>query len=313
MIPAVEGRLACIRPILRASRASFWRLTLAHALVDAYAAMIQPLWPDLQRGLAVGDATMQWAFVLWSVATSLSQLVFGFHGDHGGARRQGGFWFGLALGVGGLCLVGLAPNFATLAALILISGMGIAAFHPEGAARAGECCPLDRSRALSFFAVGGYLGQAVGPIIAGAWTARLGLGALAWLAPPGLVLTALLYWVSRHDVAPAPSDPVDTPALSPRMILRGHGWSVSMMLAIGILRVLPALGLPLALAYLLKQRGASNETIGWVQSAFLAAIGAGSLACALGVRRARERTLLWLFPALSARHCCFAQGWNSRG
>ena len=63
-----------------------------------------------------------------------------------------------------------------------------------------------------------------------------------------------------------------------------------------MLRVLPALGVPLALAFALKGRGGTNEQIGLAQSIFLAGIGAGSLACALFVRRAGERTVLWSLP-----------------
>lgn len=72
------------------------------------------------------------------------------------------------------------------------------------------------------------------------------------------------------------------------------------MMAIGVLRVMPALGVPLALAYLLKDRGDSNAAIGAAQAVFLGGIGVGSLGCALFMRRARERTVLWLLPVLSA-------------
>jgi FSR family fosmidomycin resistance protein-like MFS transporter len=73
---------------------------------------------------------------------------------------------------------------------------------------------------------------------------------------------------------------------------------VSLLFAIGIFRVLPALGVPLALSYMLKARGHSNELIGIVQSAFLGGIGAGSLGCALFVRRGIERRVLAQLPIL---------------
>ena len=59
---------------------------LAHGLVDVFATVIQPLWPDLQRKLAVDEGTIQWAFVTWSLATSVSQLLFGYWGDRGRRR-----------------------------------------------------------------------------------------------------------------------------------------------------------------------------------------------------------------------------------
>src|SRR4051812_26173644 len=77
-------------------------LMLAHGLVDAFASMIQPLWPDLQRGLSLGDGSVQWAYVTWSLATSVSQLLFGYWGDR--ARRRWLIWAGPAVGV--ICLSG---------------------------------------------------------------------------------------------------------------------------------------------------------------------------------------------------------------
>ena len=54
-------------------------LTLVHALVDLFAAAVQPLWPDFQRTMGLGDAGIQVAYLAWSFATSFSQLAFGFH------------------------------------------------------------------------------------------------------------------------------------------------------------------------------------------------------------------------------------------
>lgn len=282
---------------------TLWLLALAHALVDAFAGVIQPLWPDLQRGLALDDAGLQAAFVLWSLATSVSQLGFGYLGDRG--RVRGGLWIGTALGVVAMSGLGLARGFPALASLLVVGGLGIAAFHPEAATLAGASAPADRSRAMSLFAVGGFLGQAIGPVLSGVVSTRFGLAALAWFAPPGLVLTALLAVALSRDGAAtarrhgsagragAPS-PTSLPAL-----LRGKGRGVGLMMAVGVLRVLPALGVPLALAYVLKVRGGSNAGIGLAQSVFLGGIGAGSLAGALFLRRARERTVLWLLPVLA--------------
>ena len=280
--------------------AALWRLTLAHALVDVYGSAIQPLWPDLQRGLGLDDVTMQWEFVLWSVSTSLSQLVFGTLGDRGGAR--GWLWAGTAVGIVAMSGLGLARGFPSLSALILVGGLGIAAFHPEAATLAGATAPADRSRAMSLFAVGGFLGQAIGPVVSGVVTTRYGLAALAWAAPPGLALLVLLMVSTRAGRPAAPRVPVHDQPSSASLValIRGNERGVGLMMAIGVLRVMPALGVPLALAYLLKDRGDSNAAIGAAQAVFLGGIGVGSLGCALFMRRARERTVLWLLPVLSA-------------
>ncbi|AGA30564.1 MFS transporter [Singulisphaera acidiphila] len=272
-------------------------LALVHGLVDAFGAFVQPLWPDLQRSLALEEGSIQWAYVLWGLATSVSQLAFGYWGD----RRPRGWllWAGPAVGLFCLSVVGLAPGLASLSSLLIVGGLGIAAFHPEAAALAGSCVPHDRSRAMSVFAVGGYLGQAAGPIYSGVITTHFGLKALVWSLIWGLPLLGLLI-LGLRDHSRVAKQEQPRPAVPLADLVRGRGPALCMVLAIGILRVLPALGTPLALSYLLKGRGHSNEFIGIVQSAFLAGIGGGSLGCALFVRRGIERRILWQLPLIVA-------------
>jgi FSR family fosmidomycin resistance protein-like MFS transporter len=267
-------------------------LILAHALVDAFASMIQPLWPSLQQRLELAEGRDQWAYLTWTLATSISQLFFGYWGDR--ARWHWLIWAGPVLGVVCLSSIGLVGSLTMLNVLLVIGGLGIAAFHPEAAALAGSSTPANRSRAMSLFAVGGYLGQAVGPSYSGWITTQFGMPALAWSIAWGLVFVGLLALGLRQS--PEEPRPSGGNHLDWRAIVRDRGAGLALVLLIGVLRVLPALGVPLALAYMLSARGATNEQIGLAQSVFLAGVGVGSLSCALFVRRASERRVLWTLP-----------------
>ena len=176
-------------------------LMVAHGLVDVFASLIQPLWPDLQGALALEPGAIQWAYVTWSLATSVSQLFFGYWGDR--YRRRWLIWAGPALGVVCLSSIGLVHSLPMLNVLLVVGGLGIAAFHPEAAALAGASTPGDRSRAMSLFAVGGSLGQAFGPIYGGVITTQFGLRALAWSMTWGLVVLGLLgLGLRRHPDEP---------------------------------------------------------------------------------------------------------------
>jgi FSR family fosmidomycin resistance protein-like MFS transporter len=268
-------------------------LIVAHCLVDVFASTIQPLWPDLQSRLAADDASIQWAYVTWSLSTSVSQLLFGYWGDR--ARRRWLIWAGPALGMTCLSSIGLVESLAMLNVLLVIGGLGIAAFHPEAAALAGASTPANRSRAMSLFAVGGSLGQAVGPFYSGLITTRYALPALAWSMVWGLAVLGLLgLGHARLPEEPAPQPRNGGPLFATITMDRALGLAV--ILAVGVLRVLSLLGIPLALAFVLKARGATNEHIGLAQGVFLAGSGGGSLGCALFVRRTSERRVLWLVP-----------------
>lgn len=272
-------------------------LTLAHLVVDAFAASVHPLWPDLQDRLGGGPGMIQAAFLLWSLTTSASQLVFGYLGD----RHRGDWllWAGPMVGIACMGAVGLAGSLPVLGALLVFGGLGVAAFHPEAAAAAGQAMPGSRSRAMSLFATGGFLGQSLGPLGSGWMSEHRGLPSLAWNILWGVALVAMLLPWLRPATGPGHASRSGRGAALPELI-RASGGRLGVLMGVGILRTLPAAGAPIALSFLLEARGVGNARIGLVQSAFFGGIGLGGLACAALVSARRERRILWLLPMLGA-------------
>ncbi len=271
-------------------------LASAHVAVDTIALAIQPLWPDLREGLALGDAEFQFVFVLWNLANSLIQLPIGYWAERHKAIWL--IWAGPLLGAACVGVVGLVDSFAGLCLLLVLAGVGIAAFHPEAAAMAASCAPANRSRALSIFAIGGYLGQALGPLYAGKLTAAFGLSAIAWTMAWGWFAFAIVAFLLRG--APAPVVHAELSAVPLGQLFHGKKKAVALLVFLGILRVAPVLGAPLALAFAIKESGGSNADIGFAQSLFLGAIGAGSVACAAFIHRDNERRAFWSLPLVAA-------------
>lgn len=270
-------------------------LAFAHGVVDAFALFIQPLWPDLQARLRLDDATIQAEFLLWSVAGSLSQVFFGMWGDRWRSRWL--IWAGPAVAVLSLSCVGAAPSAAMLTVLLLVGGLGVGAFHPEAAALVGVCAPEARNRAMSVFVIGGTIGVAAGPVYSGLVATRWGLESLAWSIAWGLPVVALVALGLRG--LPAESRAARVNGLTLRELCRLRGSSVMLMLVVGVLRVIPVVGVMMGLAYMLKGKGGSTEHVGIAQSVFQFATGLGMLGCAFFVRSANERLALWLLPVLA--------------
>ena len=270
-------------------------LAACHFLVDIVAGTTSPLWPTLETHLKFDQGGLLWVYVVWSIATSFSQLLFGLWADRYHSRWL--IWTGPLFGILCISSLGLVSSSAALAVLFAIGGLGIAAFHPEAAATAGTLLPEQRSRAMAIFALCGYLGQAVGPYYSGRITDQLGPRGLVWGMAWGLPILFLLFLGLRR--APVTISPPNVRA-SEKFDAREKLPVIALLLAVGALRILPALGVPLALAYLLKSTAASNELIGAVQSAFMAGIGFGAMACAAFVKRSWERHVLWIFPLCAA-------------
>jgi len=123
------------------------------------------------------------------VSSSLVQPLFGLWSD-----RRGALWLlpgGLALAGIGLAFAALAPSYPLLVVVVFASGIGIAAFHPEGAKFAVYVSGRKRASGMSLFNIGGNTGYALGPIIVTPLVLWLGLGKGGLLAAVPVVVVAL--------------------------------------------------------------------------------------------------------------------------
>jgi FSR family fosmidomycin resistance protein-like MFS transporter len=135
--------------------------------------------------------TLAAAAVLASaVSSSIIQPLFGLWSD-----RRGAIWLlpaGVALAGIGIGLAAAAPTYPLVLVCVVISGLGVAAFHPEGSKFAAFAGGPRRASAMSFFSIGGNLGFALGPTVATPLVLALGLTGGLLLAVPGLVAAVVL-------------------------------------------------------------------------------------------------------------------------
>jgi len=122
-------------------------------------------------------------------SSSLTQPLFGLWSD-----KRGALWL-LPTGIGlagiGIGLAAVAPSYGLLVILIFLSGLGIAAFHPEGAKFAVFASGRKRASGMSLFNIGGNTGYALGPIIVTPLVLWLGLGPGGLLAAIPVMLGAV--------------------------------------------------------------------------------------------------------------------------
>jgi FSR family fosmidomycin resistance protein-like MFS transporter len=165
-------------------------LAAAHLFDDVNQGVIPALLPFFiaERGFTIAAAA---GLVFASnIASSVLQPLFGFFAD-----RRSAPWLvpsGLLLAGAGVALVGLAPSYALVLAAVAASGIGVAAFHPEAARQIYALSGERRATAMSFFAVGGNLGFAIGPALATPLQIALGLRGTILLVLPALAMALVL-------------------------------------------------------------------------------------------------------------------------
>jgi FSR family fosmidomycin resistance protein-like MFS transporter len=175
----------------------------AHAVDDFYQGLVPAAVPFfvLERHVSyVGASGLALAATLGS---ALPQILVGVVADRHRLR-----WlapFGVSLAGVGAGLAGLAPGYPLVFALILVSGVGVAMFHPP-AGRDARRAAGGSATAMSYFAAGGSIGFFAAPAIATPLLDGLGLGATALFIPPALLMGFVLlrYQHRSHAAAITP-------------------------------------------------------------------------------------------------------------
>ncbi len=140
-----------------------------------------------------------------TVLSSVAQPTFGLLTDRRPMR-----WLlpvGLALAGIGIGLSGVSADYALTWTAIALSGLGVAAFHPE-ASRAARVAGGGTATGMSWFALGGNIGFALGPTVTTAVLLVTGLGGTPLLAVPAVVAAFVLaFGRSARPVPPSAAAP----------------------------------------------------------------------------------------------------------
>jgi FSR family fosmidomycin resistance protein-like MFS transporter len=95
---------------------------------------------------------------------------------------------GILLAGAGLAFTGFTHTYWLLLLMAAISGIGIAAFHPEGAKTINRISGDNKATSMSIFAIGGNLGFALGPAIVTTAVIAYGIKGTFVLILPALIV-----------------------------------------------------------------------------------------------------------------------------
>ena len=165
-------------------------LVAAHAAADISQGAIPALIPFFIAEHHISYAAAAALVFIVNLVSTIAQPGFGYIAD----RRSMPWMIPVAmLAIGcGVSFTGIAPSYGAGLAALVISGLGIAMFHPEGARLMNYLAGEKKATAMSLFGIGGQLGFAFGPLIATALLLALGLRGTVYLVIPGAVMAVLV-------------------------------------------------------------------------------------------------------------------------
>src|SRR2546423_5193316 len=141
-------------------------LSGGHLATDFANGALPALLPFLKDRFSLSYTAVGAVVLASQASSSLIQPLFGLWSDRRGAMCV--LPAGVALGGVGIALAADAPNYWLVLLLVLISGLGSAAFHPEGSKFAGFVSGRKRASGMAWFSIGGNLGFRLRPVAAAA-------------------------------------------------------------------------------------------------------------------------------------------------
>lgn len=287
-------------------------VALAHGINDAYASIVPPLLPRIMDDLGISIALAATLGAAFSIATALPQPFFGYLADRFGRRTLalGGMLFSAVF----VSIVGFAPSYGVLLVLLLLGGIGGAAFHPPGASYAVRLTAGRGGGArYSVFSFGGAAGYSAGPLVAVGLVAWGGMERL-WVAMiPALLFAPILFLglpSGRREVrASAPAPP-------PSEVLRQLAGPLGIVFGISSAMTFVQRTF-LTMEPIIVAEAGGSEALGAVAlSVYLGAQAFGTVAGGLLTDRMdRRKLLLWLCTLALPAHllAVWLGPWNGPG
>lgn len=167
-------------------------LSAGHFSVDLSQGAVPAMLPFFVRDRHLSYAAAAGLVLAQTVSSSVLQPLFGELTD-----RRPAPWLmpaGVALAGLGLGAAALLPTYQMIWLAIAVSGIGVAAYHPEGARYASYASGHRRATGMSVFSVGGNAGFGAAPVVATPILLLLGLrgGWTVGLVPIAVALALVL-------------------------------------------------------------------------------------------------------------------------
>ena len=262
-------------------------VTWGHFVNDSYIGFFTPILPLLIEKLALSLTVASGLAAIPAVVSSVFQPLYGMASD----RTRGRFFIllGPLLSITGMGLIGIAPNAMMLGLLLLVAGVGAAAFHPQAVAAAGTASGNRKGLGISVFLFGGNLGFALGPLAIIAVVQFVGLERSYLVMLPGFL--SVVFLGLYLQVPTGVTDRKQVPSLT--AAFRGARTAMALLFSITVIREFTRLAVVTFLPIFLSLQGRSLMAGGITLALFsLSGAVGGMVAGGLSDRWGRKHIIL---------------------
>lgn len=270
-------------------------LMAAHLADDLNQGALVAVMPFLVLHQGYSYAAVTALLLASNVASAVIQPLFGWIGDkHPRPWLMAAGIFLAGLGMAG---IGLIDSYPLVLASAMLSGIGVAMFHPEGGRLANLVAGEQKGSGMSVFAVGGKLGFTFGPLVATAAISIWGMAGTAIFIVPSSICALVLLGFNRTFLAFGAAEAQAMKSAEPRDDWKGFSF---VMGAIGCRSIIYYALLSFIPLFLVANLGQSESFASTVISLFAIVCAVGMLASGWAGRILGAKRLIIVSYALVA-------------
>jgi FSR family fosmidomycin resistance protein-like MFS transporter len=206
-------------------------MTLGHFVIDSNPALLFALLPLFVTRLHINFAQAGALASLLLVTSSVTQPLFGFVQDRRPRFRMSSI--GLLVAGSAMSLTGLVTSYGQMILLVLVAGLGVAAFHPQAVAQASRASAGNHAWGIAFFFSGGSTGTGIMSLAIVPLASVFGPRATLVALVPAVIAAALLARPYPSWMQPAPRQAGTATAAES---MRAVKLPLAMLLTVSILR-----------------------------------------------------------------------------
>jgi len=185
-------------------------LSANHLVTDLTAGALPVLLPIIQQSFNLSYSAAGVIPLLFNISSSVVQPFLGCASDKFKSRFL--IPLGCFLSMTGLALIGIAQSYSLVLLAVLLSGLGIAAFHPEASKISRLASGYRLTTGMSIFIVGGAIGAALGSIITAKLLYFFSLKSITLFIFPAILMTLLFFLFKNklpkeHDLKQKTNNP----------------------------------------------------------------------------------------------------------
>ncbi|HUY74584.1 MAG TPA: MFS transporter [Candidatus Dormibacteraeota bacterium] len=231
MAPVLSATRAGAAPgSLFGLRGRVWLMTFGHLVIDSNAALLFALLPLFVGRLHINFAQAGALATVLLTTSSVTQPAFGVVQDRHPRlplSSAGLLVAGVAMG-----LTGFVATYVLMIALVVVAGLGVAAFHPQAVAQAARASARNQAWGIAIFFTGGSTGTGIMSLVIVPLAAAFGPRATLVALIPAAVTAALFWRAYSSWLQPARVKRSETAGASVRAV----ALPLSMLLVVSILR-----------------------------------------------------------------------------